>query len=248
MLLLVLAGVVWGQWLERSELRAWDHSLRVVIYPINGDGSAASDRFIQGLRERSFDPLEDYIEQQAAAYGLRLVQPIDFVLGGALSESPPPPPRGGNIFQIMWWNFQSRRWAANITEGGPPGDIRAFVQYYDHQGEMSLAHSVGVEKGRLAIVNLFATRAMTAENNMVLLHEVLHTLGASDKYDYASNQPLFPQGYADPQQKPLFPQRNAEVMAGRIALSQTQTESIKSLGQLVIGQETAAEIGWLNTP
>ena len=32
----------------------------------------------------------------------------------------------------------------------------------------------------------------------------------------ASKQPLFPDGYAIPQQLPVLPQRYAEIMAGRI--------------------------------
>ena len=56
---------------------------------------------------------------------------------------------------------------------------------------------------------------MNGANDMVMAHELLHTLGATDKYDPASDAPRFPEGYGDPRQVPLYPQQFAELMAGR---------------------------------
>ena len=36
---------------------------------------------------------------------------------------------------------------------------------------------------------------------------LLHGFGATDKYDLATGQPLYPKGYAEPALKPLYPQR-----------------------------------------
>ena len=47
---------------------------------------------------------------------------------------------------------------------------------------------------------------MDGGNDMVIAHELLHTLGATDKYDPVNNAPRFPDGYGDPQQMPLYPQ------------------------------------------
>ena len=33
---------------------------------------------------------------------------------------------------------------------------------------------------------------MTGANDMIIAHELLHTVGASDKYDLASGAPLYP--------------------------------------------------------
>ncbi|HAN56382.1 MAG TPA: hypothetical protein DCQ77_09450 [Betaproteobacteria bacterium] len=73
---------------------------------------------------------------------------------------------------------------------------------------------------------------------------MLHALGASDKYDLANNQPIYPEGYADSQQVPLYPQHDAEIMAGRRPLTADQTGMPPSLAQCVIGAKTAFEIGW----
>jgi hypothetical protein len=80
---------------------------------------------------------------------------------------------------------------------------------------------------------------------MVLAHELLHTLGATDKYEPGSNAPRFPDGYAAPTAKPLLPQSKAELMAGRIPLDERRAAIPESLRQVLIGNATAAEIGWL---
>jgi len=61
----------------------------------------------------------------------------------------------------------------------------------------------------------------------------------------ASGQPLFPEGYAQPERKPLYPQHKAEVMGGRIPLSSTRSDIPGSLKRTLIGPTTATEINWL---
>ena len=46
----------------------------------------------------------------------------------------------------------------------------------------------------------------------VFAHELMHTLGATDKYDGAGAA-LIPSGLAEPDAVPRFPQRFVEVMA-----------------------------------
>jgi hypothetical protein len=71
-----------------------------------------------------------------------------------------------------------------------------------------------------------------------------HTFGASDKYDPQTNQPRYPEGYAEPARNPLYPQQQAEIMAGRVAMSQRSAEAPIGLSQVVIGPVTAREIHW----
>ena len=99
----------------------------------------------------------------------------------------------------------------------------------------------------IAIAHLFASREMHGSNQMIVAHEVLHTLGASDKYDFATALPLHPAGFAEPGRSPLYPQAKAELMAGRIALGPREAATPHSLGQVVIGAATAYEIGWTDT-
>jgi hypothetical protein len=76
------------------------------------------------------------------------------------------------------------------------------------------------------------------------VHELLHSFGASDKYDLSTGQPAYPIGYAYPTQQPLFPQAKAELMAGHIPLSQQKSRMPDSLKQTLINEITAIELGW----
>jgi hypothetical protein len=107
-------------------------------------------------------------------------------------------------------------------------------------------HSLGLTKGLIGVVYAFAAPEMNGENDVVLAHELLHTLGATDKYDLSNDAPIFPDGYGDPRQVPLFPQRTAELMAGRRILGPNRWEQVSDLGQVVLGPATAAEIRWLH--
>ena len=82
-----------------------------------------------------------------------------------------------------------------------------------------LPHSVGLRKLLLGVAHVFANRRQQPVNNVVIAHELMHTLGATDKYDPANNLPIFPQGFAEPDREPLYPQRFAEIMGGRIPIS-----------------------------
>ncbi len=76
-------------------------------------------------------------------------------------------------------------------------------------------------------------------------HEVLHVMGAEDKYD-EEGLPIFPQGYANPFRDPLYPQQVGEIMSRSIPQSATDYRLTKSLREVRIGLTTAAEIGWVN--
>ena len=105
-----------------------------------------------------------------------------------------------------------------------------------------LENSVGLQKGMVGVVNGFASRRHRGTNNVIIAHEFLHTLGATDKYSPVSGHPLGPDGIAEPERKPLYPQRFAEIMGGRIALAEDDSVIPRNLGFAVIGPLTAREI------
>jgi hypothetical protein len=120
-----------------------------------------------------------------------------------------------------------------------------FLVYFDPEKTPVLAHSLGLQEGLIGVVNVFAKRSQAQTNNFVITHEMLHTLGATDKYDFAGNMPAYPEGYADPDLYPLYPQTHAEVMGGRIPLSETSATIPTGLHQVIVGAETAEEIRWV---
>jgi hypothetical protein len=101
-----------------------------------------------------------------------------------------------------------------------------------------------MQKGLVGVVHAFADPQMTRTNNVVIAHEILHTLGATDKYDPATLAPLFPIGYAEPDREPRFPQTLTEIMAGRFAVDSRTFEMPDSLDDVRVGAATALEIRW----
>ena len=141
---------------------------------------------------------------------------------------------------MRWWSFRN-----GGQDGLAPDDIRMFVLYQKGKSNGPLERSVGIQNGSYGVVNAVASRQMAARNRIVITHELLHILGASDKYDLRSGQPIAPDGLANPGQSPLYPQNRAEIMGGRIATSATRWRRPATLKSCVIGAKTAAEISWL---
>ncbi len=246
MLLYILLMVAVGTWLNKARTTDWDQSLNVTVYAINGDASNASQNYINKLNRNSFDGIENFFIREAIKYELALKKPVDISFVGELKEKPPIPPRGGSTLSIMFWSLKLRYWAWKNDNYPYPEDVQIFVLYFDPGQTSTVAHSLGLQKGLIGVVNAFASKKMKKENHVIITHEILHTVGGIDKYDPATNQPLYPIGYADSHQDPLFPQKKAEIMAGRIAISENKAEQPRKLKQVVLGEATAIEINWLS--
>ena len=131
-----------------------------------------------------------------------------------------------------------------LQQADPSGDIVLFAVFHEPTQGVALDRSTALDKGLIAVAHLFADREAQATNEIVLAHELLHTLRATDKYSLTTNAPSYPDGYAAPDARPLLPQTKAELMAGRIALDERRAEMPRDLGEVVIGAATAREIGW----
>ena len=246
LLLLVLAVVAFDAWITRARSTSWDKTLRATVYPIVADDRPATREYVAGLRAETFGEIERFLAGESRRHGVALAEPLRIRLGAALSERPPAPPADRNPLGTAWWSLKLRWWA-NRREAGQPrphSQVRLFVLYYDPQTTPVVAHSLGIKEGLIGVVHAYASRHMTATNNVVIAHELLHTLGATDKYEPGSNLPRYPQGYAEPQRVPRHPQRLAELMAGRIPLGPDRAEIPAGLGQAMVGPLTAREIGW----
>ena len=92
------------------------------------------------------------------------------------------------------------------------------------------------------IVNGYTGRGYNGTNNVIIAHELLHTLGASDKYAPETGLPVAPDGIAEPERSPLYPQRYAEIMGGRIPRSEREADIPGNLALARIGTLTAREI------
>jgi hypothetical protein len=242
----VLLFVAVGAWLDRSRSRDWDAPLRVTVYVLTAGDDQESRSYAAGLDDDSFDDVESFLAEQAGAFGLPLTEPMRIRISRAAHALPPDPGAEPGVVSVVLWSLRMRWWAWRVAANDPlpPPDIQLFAIYHPGVTGQPLPDSLGLSKGLVAVARLFASRNAADANQVVIMHELLHTLGASDKYDRRNGRPLVPEGLGDPSQDPRYPQTQGEIMAGRIAVSATQAELPDSLADMVIGAATAREIGW----
>ena len=246
-LLLILATVVQQTWLDKADL-AWKHNLYVAVYPVNADGSIKVSEYLRTLTRGDFEPIAEYFAEEAEPYHLGLRRPIEVQLGAQVDGTPPAPPKDGNILSTVIWSLKFRFFAwLNSPKVNVKPDIRLYLLYYDPITNPRLSHSTALNKGRVGRVNLFGDRDYAKQNLVIVAHELLHTLNATDKYDLSTTLPIYPDGFAEPDKAPRYPQNFAELMGGRVPISGTQAEIPKSIKQTLIGANTAREIGWLKS-
>jgi hypothetical protein len=245
-LLLVLLAVAAQAWRDRATTQSWRVPLWVGVFPLNGDGTAQAQRYIEGLTAQDFAPIESFFAREGQRYGLKLERPVHIELYPEGRELPPALDPASGPLGVAWWSLKLRWFAARAAHvrGRAPPRIRLFVLYHDPATLPVVPDSHGLQKGLMGVVHAFADSAMTGSNNIVIAHELLHTVGASDKYDLGTGAPLFPIGFADRDRRPLYPQDAAEIMAGRRALSAGEWEMPRSLTDVMVGPETALEIRW----
>lgn len=244
-LLLVLLVVALTTWQDRYLSTRWHDPLYVGIYPIAADDSPVTRAYLAALDGERFKPIDRFFAREAERYHLETSEPFRTRLRTALPDRPPQRAPDAGVLATAFWSLRLRYWAWRVSgHAHDPEDIRMFVLYHDPALTPTVPHSLGLVKGLIGVVYAFAAPEMNGENNVVIAHELLHTVGATDKYNLGDDAPRFPDGYGDPVQKPLYPQLTAELMAGRRVLAPDKWQQPTSLDEVVVGPVTALEIRW----
>lgn len=172
------------------------------------------------------------------------------IRGPFLEEIDPPPlatPDDG-IFTLMWRSFQYARYFENLAadKGIDLEDYgaRVFVVYGPERADLA-AHSRGSEKRRIAIAYIADSDPNPTYAVLTVAHELAHTLGAPDNYDYDTMAARYPVGFVEPFADPLYPQRFAELMAVDRPIGPDVDVEVHSLDEVRIGHLTAATMGWI---
>ena len=246
-LMMILAIVALYSFEQKRVSTSWFKTVEIVVYPINVNDNPAVEKYINALSDKNFRMIDQFMVKQAARYKIILSKPTKTRLGQQMNILPPSPPESGaGVFSIITWSVKFRFWAWKNTPDDQSNFRRArmFVLYHESVEGKRLPHSYGLNKGLLGYVNAFASIDQQSQNNIVIAHEFLHTVGASDKYDL-NGEPVFPVGFASPDLTNSYAQKKAEIMAGRIPVSPTESKMPKSLKNCVIGKETSLEINWI---
>jgi hypothetical protein len=245
-LMLVLGIAAYSNWYDRLSTTDWDETLWIGVFPLNAEDSPVTAAYLSRLSGEDLADIERFLNSEANRYGVAIGRPVRVDLYPVVTEHPPALDPEANLLSRMWWSLKLRLYARRNSQppGRAPPQIRIFVQYHDPTFNRSVPHSVGMQKGLVGVVHAFADAEMTSDNSVVIAHEILHTLGATDKYDLHTLAPIYPIGYVEPERQPLYPQQLTEIMAGRCAVGPDQFEMPTSLATVRAGAATALEIRW----
>ena len=235
---------------SRRARNDWDHMLHIAVAPVRLED--VDEASIQALRAR-LPALEDRLAAELARYRPgTTVRPFKFELVTPVTgAAPPPAPAADGVVDLVQHGIALSTYLRDI-------DARAGIEssLYDsriyvamrkpRKAERTLVEGRSEQGGRVGLVELQLDAEAEAVDLalIVVAHELLHTLGATDKYDDAGRT-LVPLGLAEPERVPLFPQSYAEIMGRNRMLSPTQERVPSSLAELAVGPSTAREIGWL---
>ncbi|MBT8049387.1 MAG: hypothetical protein HKN57_10645 [Xanthomonadales bacterium] len=247
-LLSILFVILVSTWMTERSMAAWERPILVTIFPIAADDDPDTLRFVEEVELEDFADVNQFMERESQPYGFRVTPAFRFQLAAPGRELPPPLPAQFEPAAVGWWSLKMRWWAwmKDLENDLVSPDIQMFVLYRSLNGNGESGISVGMRKGRYGIVRAYARKTTESTNLVVFTHELLHVLGATDKYILSNGEPIFPQGYAKPNQRPLFPQQHAEIMGGRIPINSYSSVMPDSLEQCRIGRQTAEEIGFFD--
>ena len=245
-LLIVLLWAAVHTTFERYGSTRWKDPLWVGIFPVNADGTPAAQSYVDAIAPEDFADIGAFMTREAHRYGKSLAEPVHIVVYPQVRKLPPELSRGAGVLGTASWSLKLRWyvWRNADTHGRAAPHVRMFVLFHDPSTLQTVPDSHGMQKGLIGVTHAFASPRMARTNNVVVTHELLHTLGATDKYDYSTGAPLFPIGFADPSRKPLYPQDETEIMAGRRPVTPQSAEMPDGLNTVVVGPATAVEIRW----
>ncbi len=248
-LLAVLAVVMAWAAADGARRRArtrWERPLRIAVVLLRH--GEVDDDAVAALIER-VPALAARLREEAARHRALDFAPFAFeVLGPVDVASPPPRPRGEDWLSLGRYAFELWRYRRGVD--GPAGlypraydaVIYAWARPPRSEGQRSV-EGMSQDGGRFASVEVELTREMADYALFVVAHELMHTLGASDKYDSAGRTRI-PDGLPEPERVPLLPQDRAEVMARSRVVAASEERVPETLEELGVGPLTAREIGW----
>ncbi len=252
-LLVVLLGVVFyavRDLRSRMARNDWDRTVDVALVLVTVRGTPpVDDDAIAALRAR-VPALEARLEAEMRRHAPeRAIRPFTLrVFGPVEAPTAAPTPQGDGPPDLAKQALDLARWLHEL-------DPRAGVEpkHHDTRIYLTLTRPASTERmsieglseegGRIGLVDVELDATMVDLALFVVTHELMHTLGATDKYD-AKGLARVPDGLAEPDRAPLYPQRFAEIMTRSRPLSPTEGVAPTSLDELAVGARTAQEIGW----
>ena len=232
-------------WRRRAR-NSWARPLNVALVVVrDGEVNAAA---ISALT-RQTRTLEALLRDQFRRYRDGGMKPFEFTVYGPVDASGPVPHAATDgVIDLAKHAWALHRFTSDLDQHAdvPSTGFDACVYLVVRQparADRALVEGQSEQGGRIAIAQAELDETMAPLALFVATHELLHTLGATDKYD-AAGRIRVPSGLAEPELVPIYPQRYAEVMARNRAFAPGVEEPPATLAELAVGRETAIEIGW----
>jgi hypothetical protein len=230
---------------SRHARKEWDHTLSVAIVVIRH--GAVDDGSINALRDRA-PALASRLESELHRYAPSAKAPFAFTVFGAIDGMQPAPTvNGDGLVALASYAWDLHRWTSNIDSRvnlvAGAYDSRIYVTAEPPTSKKHMIEGASEPGGRVGVVTVDLD-ALTIDYALaVIAHELFHTLDATDKYDEGGHTRV-PDGLAEPDLAPRFPQRLVEVMAQGRPTSPTEEKTLDVIDELAVGPATAREVGW----
>jgi hypothetical protein len=247
LLSLLVVTAAWGATTayRRRARSSWDRPLQVGIVLLAPDGTVDVEAWRSGAAR-----LSDRMGEEMRRWRGRGDDPFQISVVGPVAWDRPLPftPPTSSFLDRAWHAIEVWRTVREIDDaaGGVAGgfDVRVFLLTEPGRGDrVGFAEGSGARNGEVAFVRASPGRDLAIPLQAVG-HEILHTVGASDKYDEQGHASE-PEGLADPGRVPRYPQDHAEWMAGEVAIGPGRGRVPESIDELRVGAATASEIGWV---
>jgi hypothetical protein len=246
--LAIVSLYAWHDVTRRSERNEWTRTLDVALVLVRE--GPVSARAVSALRSET-SSLEAALARQYARFRGSPARPFAFVVFGPVDRVQPLPlPPDDGLIAAGKYAWQLRSFTSDIdARAGVPTrgfDARVYVVLRPPTSS-GFVEGMSEHGGRVGVAVAELDETTVALTQFVMAHELFHTLGANDRYD-VQGRTLFPDGLAEPDRDPVFPQRYAELMARNRPLAADREVPPASLDELWVGALTAREIGWAEAP
>jgi hypothetical protein len=234
---------------KRRQRNDWTRRLDVAL--IIASRGSVDEAALAALRAE-VPALEQRLNEEFARYR-GAGRPFSFVVYGPVPAGEDPPRLvADDVIGLARHAWALRSFTKGLDERArvPSGgfDSRLYlVVRAPNSAEHRFVEGSSEQGGRVGIAQAELDPSMPGFVLFVAAHELFHTLGATDKYD-ADGLARIPEGFAEPELSPLYPQRYAEIMARNRPVAPGREEPPSSLEELRVGAVTAAEIGWPRGP
>lgn len=252
-LLVIVIGIAARIHYNDTRKLEWDRTYNVALIEISKrSGAFKQNQSALSLTAQSeiIMLLENWLIDEAIRVQGKEYKPFRFKFAGPVVTDQAPPALPTE--QDSWWQrykltrafldfFQSKQERVGIDPN--QFDIKLYLYIYPSEENLGYErqHSVGTTRGRFGVV-FIPTKKQSLERTVCeIAHELLHTVGATDKYE-DNHSTSYPDGYFEPAQR--YPQNYGEIMSLAIPLEPGKEKDLDAIIKARIGTKTAAEIGW----